>query len=541
MLKKTLVALLVFSMLFSVFALPVGAAGISRTESRVTAAADEPSSFLQKLYHILDKLLNWLLSYMNFYMPKEDWTPKEDYEPVEFYEGLETFDTAADDGAKWSVGYANASLIAGQNITDGKHYMGGSLSLLEPKTCTGITDDMKVRTFAISDGDDGIAVFAVLDAYALCSGDVIEIRKLLADFAEENNIVSINCSVLHQHSCVDTLGMNGELIRALVQNTATHSGLIDVGIHSGRNPEFMENLHKVVAASVKNAVNSMTEGSLYYGTADVSEFVKDKRDPQVCDKNLNRLRFVPDDTSKKETWIVSGAMHCVGLGADTTEVSGDYPYYIEKNVRQNYNANFVYIQGAQLAITVSNPYEGERLDRVMALGETLATRLGAIDNEVSVAPLLNIKLRQIFVPVEGQVLTLCANVGLFNTTVVDAGAGKYEMVTEVGYMELGNELAYFFAPGELAPEIAYGGAISAAESLTGESWDYPSIQDYIGSGRKLLVFGLTNDEVGYILTDNDYRSMFSENEEINCAGDKTGSAVMEGFMALYDSLVYVTD
>jgi hypothetical protein len=242
-------------MVFSVLALPVGAAGTQSAASGVTAAADEPSGFLQQLYHFLDKLLNWLLSYMNFYMPKEDRISKEDYEPVEFYEGLETFDTAADADGKWSVGYASSSLIAGQSIMDGKHYMGGGLSLLEPKTCTGVTDDMKVRTFAISDGSDGIAVFAVLDAYALCSGDVIAIRELLADYAEENNIISINCSVLHQHSCIDTLGMNGELLKALVQNSATHSGLI--GIHSGRNPEFMDNLHKVVAASVKNAVNDV--------------------------------------------------------------------------------------------------------------------------------------------------------------------------------------------------------------------------------------------------------------------------------------------
>ncbi|HOD01833.1 MAG TPA: hypothetical protein PKN28_00690, partial [Clostridiales bacterium] len=63
------------------------------------------------------------------------------------------------------------------------------------------------------------------------------------------------------------------------------------------------------------------------------------------------------------------------------------------------------------------------------------------------------------------------------------------------------------------------------------------MQDYIAdSGRKLIVYGLMNDEVGYILTDNDYRSLFTENEEINSSSDKAGSSVMEVFMALYDNI-----
>lgn len=104
-------------------------------------------------------------------------------------------------------------------------------------------------------------------------------------------------------------------------------------------------------------------------------------------------------------------------------------------------------------------------------------------------------------------------------------------------MELGDDLAFFLAPGEMAPEIAYGGAISAQDSWNGKSWNYPSMQDYIAdSGRKLIVYGLMNDEVGYILTDNDYRSLFTENEEINSSSDKAGSSVMEVFMALYDNI-----
>ena len=77
---------------------------------------------------------------------------------------------------------------------------------------------------------------------------------------------------------------------------------------------------------------------------DVHEYIRDKRDPQTFDPNLNRLCFVPDDRESKPTWIVNAAIHYVGLGAGTTSVSGDYPYFIEKQVNAA-GANYVQIQG----------------------------------------------------------------------------------------------------------------------------------------------------------------------------------------------------
>ncbi|HZK21034.1 MAG TPA: hypothetical protein VFC76_02035 [Oscillospiraceae bacterium] len=545
MFKKLLSIVLVFTLLLSIGS--VSATAIAPATKEVTAISADISfgdRIVSFIYYILDRVLNYALSFLNLYIPKQEWTKKADYEPVNFYEGTESFDSAPKAGAKWSLGYSSASLLDGQDVLDGKHYMGGGLEILEPKVCTAILDDQRVRTFAISDGSDGIVCYAILDAYALCSGDVLAIREMLKTFAEEKGIVSINIGVLHQHSCVDTLGMNGELIRALVQNTTTLSGIMDLGLHSGRNPEFMENLRNVVANTIKDAVEDMREGDLYYGTANAEDLIRDKRDPQLFDPNLNRLRFVPSD-STAETWIVSAGIHCVGLGASTTELSSDYPYYVEQELKSQKGVNFVFIQGAQLAITTDGSYTSidgnSRLENVKLYAAEITRRLIGIYHEEKVEPLLNIRHKQVFLPVENQILTLCANIGIFDTTVIDLEDGSYEMVSEIGYMELGNSLAVFLAPGELAPEIAYGGAISAEDSWNGESWDYTSIQDYINdSGRKLLVYGIMNDEVGYILTDNDYRSLFSENEEINASSGKAGSTIMEGFMSLYDELSVIS-
>ncbi|MDR0468585.1 MAG: DUF11 domain-containing protein, partial [Peptococcaceae bacterium] len=47
-----------------------------------------------------------------------------------------------------------------------------------------------------------------------------KIRRLLDCFGRDNNIVSINIGALHQHSCIDTLGMSGPLVYAILNGFA---------------------------------------------------------------------------------------------------------------------------------------------------------------------------------------------------------------------------------------------------------------------------------------------------------------------------------
>ena len=120
--------------------------------------------------------------------------------------------------------------------------------------------------------------------------------------------------------------------------------------------------------------------------------------------------------------------------------------------------------------------------------------------------------------------------GLLASVICRKGLG-YALVTELGYMELGGKLGVALVPGEIEPAILWGGAASAAESWNGESWDYAPLAKTCGAER-LICFGLCNDQAGYILCDNDYRSMLTENEEINAVSSKVGSQMTEAFEAL---------
>ncbi|MCR4616231.1 MAG: hypothetical protein K5756_08805 [Clostridiales bacterium] len=507
------------------------------------ASADENMSrFSRLMYSVADYFVNELVGVIGKLYPQRSWLKDEDYESRNFLSGMDTFLSEPAEGAVWSLGYASESIQTGQE-TDGKHYIGGTLSV-KPKTVNKVVGDQRVRTFAINDGSGrGTLVFSVIDAYGISNTEVRKIREMLEDYAKINNIVSINISVLHQHSCVDTFGMNGDILKAFFGNALINLFKIDKQFFNGINDSFMDNLFKMTVKSVKDAVKSMRPGRLYYSAVDAEKYIRDKRNPITFDKNLNRFRFVPNDGSR-ETWIVNAAIHCVANGVDNDVVTADYPYYMEREINDKADANFALIQGAELAITTRKDEvvteTSTALEEIEGYGRILADLLINIDDrtEKEIEPLLNVKHREFRVPVLNNILVFAANAGILTNSAVKKSDGSVEIVTELGYIEIGKEFSFAVIPGELSPELAYGGILTASESWNGKDFGYPSLQEIAGNDRKLLVLGIANDQIGYILPDNDYRSIFLENEEIVSPGKKTGSAVVSAFKALIEEIRY---
>ena len=517
------------------------------TGGAFTAMADEYKPAEQVLYRVGEKAIQGLAGGIAALIPTPYSWPSEKQYLKDHDFSVNSYGFTGSDAAQaeWSVGYASRSLQTGDELTT-DCYVGGSLAVGEKKLATAVLDDQKVRTVAMSDGS-GITVFASLDAFGLANSEVQKIRSMLADFSAANNIKSINISTLHQHSCVDTYGMNGNLIPAIFLGGIRN--LLGIKNPSGQNEAFMEHLYTAVQESVKEAVANMKPGKLFYGSINIAEYIRDKRDPQVIDPNINRLRFVPNEGGR-ETWLINLAIHAVGLGAGGRTVTGDYPYYMEKYINENANADFIMIQGAELAITSDyKPVDELPLDpeiqamidddgyaRLAVYGTELAKKACAIEDSEELTPSIKYASQPYMIKTENNVLLLIAKCGLLSVNIVRSGLGKFKIVSEVGYVEFGNRVAAVIAPGELAPEIAFGGAMDESQSWTKTSWDYPSFKDTIGSDKITLVFGLTNDQTGYMLTDNSWHSFLCENEEIVSAGPTAGSQFTTAFYALYENL-----
>lgn len=561
--KKVISLLLSVVMVFTVFSVALTssafAADTAASESVAVTSIDFggiklPTSWdelggmmLKSLYKLADQIIDALVKGINKNIPSVKFEQKENFKSEMFFEGMEDYLSTPASNAVWSLGYGSASLQTGDEL-DGKHYVGGSLSFPKTKAATAIYDDQRVRVIAINDGSGrGTLIFAVIDGFGISSTDVRGIRKELADFAKANNIVGINISVLHQHSCVDTFGMNGDLVKMIFTNPAlnriNNTFGTDYKLLNGQNASFMKHLYDVTVDSVKEAVNSMTTGKMYYSEIEAGEYIRDKREPMVFDSKIHRFRFVPDNGTK-ETWLCNMAIHAVGNGAAGTEITGDYPYYIEQEVNKA-GANFIQIQGAELAISSKHdslnlPEGTPRLESLKIYGTTLGKLIvESNEAETEVAPLLNYRMKEYYVPVTNQILEFAGRLGALTNTVVttDENNNVLEVATELGYLEIGTKLAVAIIPGELEPAIAYGGYLDADHSWTGTDFDYPSLQDIVGTDKELLVFGLMNDQIGYILEDNDYSSILSGvNEEIVATGNLAGSTTINAFEELIKSI-----
>ena len=561
--KKVISLLLCIVMTFTVFSVALTsnafAADNAANESVAVTSIDFSSikipkswdelggMMLKSLYKLADQIIDALVKGINKNIPSVKFEQKENFTSEMFFEGMEDYLSAPASNAVWSLGYGSASLQTGDEL-DGKHYVGGSLSFPKTKAATAIYDDQRVRVIAINDvSGRGTLVFAVIDGFGISSTDVRGIRKELADFAKANNIVGINISVLHQHSCVDTFGMNGDLVKMIFTNPAlnriNNTFGTDYKLLNGQNASFMKHLYDVTVDSVKEAVNSMTTGKMYYSEIEAGEYIRDKREPMVFDSKIHRFRFVPDNGTK-ETWLCNMAIHAVGNGAAGTAITGDYPYYIEQEVNKA-GANFIQIQGAELAISSKHdslnlPEGTPRLESLKIYGTALGKLIvESTEAETEVAPLLNYRMKEYYVPVTNQILEFAGRLGALTNTVVttDDDNNVLEVATELGYLEIGTKLAVAIIPGELEPAIAYGGYLDADHSWTGTDFDYPSLQDIVGTDKELLVFGLMNDQIGYILEDNDYSSILSGvNEEIVATGNLAGSTTINAFKELMESI-----
>lgn len=456
-----------------------------------------------------------------------------------FMSGTDVFLEDEAKGAKWLLGYDSRSILLDRDDIIGKMYVGGTIGL-EDKFATDIADDLKVRTVALSDNSGrGIAVFCAVDCYGISLSDVRTMRMMLQDYCIKSGINSLTFTSLHQHSAVDTFGMNGNIWKMVFTNPAKN--LVGAKIENGKNAQYMANLFEKCVESIEAGVENMEAGKLYYGTAPAEKYINDKRQPYVMDNDFTRLRFVPE-SGKKETWIVTSAVHCVGNGAAGTVITGDYPYYMEKELSES---NLMVILGAEQSTTPERDettipdYDSNmsRLELTAKFGKAVAEDIRKIETETEVAPILNIRYTEVLLPVENPILLLAGKAGLFENIIRKTGL-TFSALTETGYIELGKDLAFAVIPGEIAPEIVYGGCLTKETSWSGEDWQYPSLQKTVNENRgerKLLVLGLANDQIGYIVPDNNYMPMIhsdSQSIEFVSLGKNTASKLVSAFGAM---------
>ena len=555
---------------------------------------------IEKRIDLTDKAIKGVVQALaNTLKDGSDFIKSESYITENFYEGTEEFLKKPTKKAKWSLGYANINLTP-VDYAKRNYYMGGYISpdnkfknLIEE-----VVDDMQGRAIALDDGSGrGISVFCTIDCIGTTNADIRVIRRKFKETFEklfpEKKIASVNVFSTHTHSCVDTEGIwtdfPGKLIRNFRKNRKG-KGVLE----RGADEQYMRFLCEGVSNTLIKAVQDMCEGEMTLAQKDITEDYFSNRNrpsaPSIV-TDITRLTFTPDDKKKTPTIIVNLPAHpdCAGLPVRDEEgsgrrLSGDYIHYMGKIINEA-GFNFMFFNGAICAIYMEREksndgmhfdhrYEqsmrfGREVGRItLALTKTLAEikkdKLLYNEEEIlkdmarsasfggkytlwcedwepvkekKVKPVLNIRLKEVKIPIKNPVMALAGKLKLANFKVLTEGKNKYAVYSEIGYMELGNELKVAMVPGEFCCDLLTGGAsLFASGAVTHKDFGYPSVRDIFGEDT--IAFGLANDAIGYIVPDNDYTMGDPANHyhELVSLGDETGSSVMKGFVKLAKEL-----
>lgn len=491
----------------------------------------------RRLYDGVNSLANGLCTAVGAFLPSAQRDDILDFTPECQFSGTDKFISEPLPNAKWHLGYSKVSILP-EDLSKDKYFIAGYLAF-PPNVANGALDDQMIRCISLWDGTErGTVVFAVIDCVGISNADIEDIRNRLKDFAEEKNIVSINISATHSHSCIDTMGVWGELTTALKVNPSKiKNGETDFS--TGRNAEFMENLKVQAVNKIKEAAENMKPGKLYKGIQDGSKFMRDKRPPDVMITDIVSLVFRPDDGSTPTRAVIMSA-HPTQFGGSNKIVSGDYPYYLCGELEKN-GENALFFQGAELSIATErggNVPDGlNRTEQIIEYGRTVGRF--CLEAELSeIEPFINIKHRKILIEVSNKIFMLLAKIQVIDNVIrsYSDNNSKIMIETELGYAEIGKNLKLALIPGEIAPEIIVGGCYNAVESYDHSSWIYPSLNEI--ANAELTVIGLCNDEIAYIIPDNDFGSIIAPKhyEESVSTGKYAASKIVKEFKELINSI-----
>ncbi len=532
--KKTfssfIAILLVFTVLFS-------------ANSTAAYAKGEPDGPIYTVTDVLGGIVDGAIKLLGLLCPTPDYPTVEEYfssESENFYEGTKDFIDTAADGAKWSLGFGKESIVP-DNLRDGskKYYTGGYFT----QKVNGVFDDQKAVAIALNDGSGrGTTIFASIDGIGVNNGDVRSIRaaveQKLKEKGVDSDINAININATHCHTVIDTQGIGLDLLPKIFLSFFG-------GAKRSMDTEFLGVMIDRASDAIVEAYTNMETGSLFYfetagmGKDEEHGLYTEDEYPYLVNKRYYTegyqhlfacFKFVPDNEASTPTIFTNIGAHPTIVDETTNLLSADFPAFMEEKINEA-GMNFMFIQGAQAPVSVNkwadvpvstvgevdakiavNPTAEEYRTAILYGYEYARLILEAQDNVKEIEPILNVKMTEYTVNLDTGLFGYGATEGFIGTTTVKDSSSKtgYSIVTEAGYIEIGKDIVLITAPGEIVPQLIYGNVVSAEDSYCGTEWTYEPTATLIPEGKTVLVMGLCNDAIGYILPDNDFAHFITD-------------------------------
>jgi hypothetical protein len=359
------------------------------------------------------------------------------------------------------------------------------------RAATKVHDDLWAVACVVDDGRTRLGV-VVLDAIGFMHDDVLAVRRRLAP--ELRLDYAVVCST-HNHSAPDLLGLWGP-------------GFIRTGV----DPRYREQVIAAAASALSRAAVDLKPARVAFHEISIPPegLVADTRRPEVFDPDLRVMHFTrPGDGATLGT-VVGWANHPETPWRQNTEITSDFCGILREDLGKAVGGTHLFVNGAiggllstTPDVTVRDPFlerdfKEPSHDKSRAVGRRLAARilpcLAAPETASTDRAPIRIRARTVEVRLENTLYQAACLLGL-----VDRGFVRWKTLrTEVAVIRFG-DASIACIPGEIYPEIVNGGVERApGGDFECDPVEVPPLRELM-PGRVKFVFGLANDEIGYLI------------------------------------------
>ena len=456
------------------------------------------------------------------------------------------------------AGVAKATITP--NVRAGRVYMAG---FGNNRVATGVHDDLWVRCLALGTPDAKLAMCEA-DLIGLFYDDVLKVRAKVK--ASAPDVTQVIVASAHDHEGPDTMGLWGR-----------------TPFESGINPQYMDWLDDRIAETALSALRSTKPAKMELARDDhplLALLQDDSRPPYVKDPHLFVMKLTAADGAPIAT-LVNWSDHPETLDGQNTLITADYPHWLCQYVEGHGGGTAVFFNGSiggllstlgdQVALL--DPDTGKvAKDGTWKKAELFGSTIGELAMRAlgsgEQAPIDSIVVRQavIYSPLENDGFRVAGPLGVYrgrkplytdgklDPALIERelpGLGKvkyatgHDLQTEVGYIQLrgaGRLLAEIATvPGEIYPELVNGGITRYPGADYPDAPFEPTLRSHLHS-RNQFVFGLANDEIGYIIPkaewDNEPPWLQLHKErwygEVNSAGPEGAGRITRALVRLME-------
>ena len=364
------------------------------------------------------------------------------------------------------------------------------------RVARGVHDPIFAKALVLDDGRERVALVSCDLIGLFYEPDVSTVRAVLSRRGSRVRHLFLVCT--HNHEGPDTLGLWGPKGK------------------TGLNLAYQEWLRGRIVRAILEAERRLVPAEAFMAQVDhpyLRLAIEDTRPPLVYDHRLYLLTFRTPGGRPIST-IVNWANHPEAVGPRNLLISADYPGVIYREMADR-GGKVLFLPGAIGGLMTplgdikveGKPAPPPGFERAEALGRMVARlALGALEEASPIRePKIAVLRREVFVPVQNKRFISALRLGVLRRPVYAGGRlikaippeGPVWVRTEVAAMRLG-EVVLAFAPGEVYPELVYGGIERFEGADFPDAPFEPPIKPRAG-GRPFIFVGLCNDELGYII------------------------------------------